>query len=98
MYLTKVFILAVLALISFVHSEEIEKDEGVLVLTEDNFSQAISENEFILVEFYAPWCGHCKKLAPGTCLEYSNFSQSYVVKTLASRICQGSSKIGRRWV
>ena len=39
-------------------------EDGVLILDDSNFDTAVANNEVLLVEFYAPWCGHCKKFAP----------------------------------
>ncbi|CAI9106225.1 OLC1v1005334C1 [Oldenlandia corymbosa var. corymbosa] len=36
----------------------------VLDLDESNFDAAISTFDYIFVDFYAPWCGHCKRLTP----------------------------------
>ncbi|KAK3096713.1 hypothetical protein FSP39_002612 [Pinctada imbricata] len=36
----------------------------VLEFTDSDFSSKVDDHDIILVEFFAPWCGHCKRLAP----------------------------------
>ncbi|XP_011159540.1 thioredoxin domain-containing protein 5 homolog [Solenopsis invicta] len=40
-----------------------EAVNGLLELTEDTFEKHVSSGHHF-VKFYAPWCGHCQKLAP----------------------------------
>ncbi|XP_062230809.1 protein disulfide isomerase-like 2-1 [Phragmites australis] len=47
--------------------------DEVVALTESTFEKEVGQDRGALVEFYAPWCGHCKKLAP----EYEKLGASF---------------------
>ncbi|WVN89193.1 protein disulfide-isomerase domain [Cryptococcus depauperatus CBS 7841] len=64
----------------------------VLDLTETTFEKEIQDEDLALVEFFAPWCGHCKNLAPhyeeaATELKSKNIKLAKVDCTAEQSLC-----------
>mmetsp|Transcript_25186 Transcript_25186/g.65558 ORF Transcript_25186/g.65558 Transcript_25186/m.65558 type:complete len:159 (+) Transcript_25186:74-550(+) len=52
------FALALGLLVQYTAAEEVVSLDGA------SFEKHLQDNKHTLVEFYAPWCGHCKKMQP----------------------------------
>ncbi|KAD1384636.1 hypothetical protein E3N88_42907 [Mikania micrantha] len=52
------------SIVPSIFCHEFKLNGKVLELDESKFDAAISSFDFVFVDFYAPWCGHCKRLSP----------------------------------
>jgi protein disulfide-isomerase A1 len=80
-----------------VRAAEFEEEDDVLVLTEGNFAEAVSGHDTLLVEFYAPWCGHCKKLAPEYSIAAKNLKELDPPIRLAKVDATAESKLAEQF-
>jgi protein disulfide-isomerase-like protein len=53
-----------------------DEENDVVHLTEETFGDALAGTSSLLVMFYAPWCGHCKKMKP----EYERAAATLIVE------------------
>lgn len=75
------------------------RDGQVLELDESNFDAAISRFDFVFVDFYAPWCGHCKRLSPEVTRNFGCwFVWSIFVLLFGRDTVSAVTQYGRYWL
>lgn len=51
-------------------------------LTDANFEETVKRNSLVLVDFWAPWCGPCRALAP----TIEELAREYAGKALIAKL------------
>ena len=94
--------LALLALVgapTLCSAAAIKEEDGVLVLNKRNFKKALRKHARpgLLVDFYAPWCAHCKTLAPEYVIAAATLAAADPPVRLAKVDVTREKKLGRTY-
>lgn len=91
---SKTFVVAVLcALLAFAHAHDF-LGPHTLELTASNYEEQTSSGKVFLIAYFAPWCGHCKRLGPtwkdlgAKLASNSNVRIAFVDCTVHRDVCQ----------
>lgn len=84
--------LLTLALGAFAQDATAPKGSDVVKLDTSSFNKYIESHPLVLAEFFAPWCGHCKNLAPhyveaASILKEQNISLAQIDCTEDQELC-----------
>ncbi|KAH9216900.1 thioredoxin-like protein [Leptodontidium sp. 2 PMI_412] len=100
MVLIKSLVLAGLATLSFAKGSSPPPtfdNSAVLDLIPSNFDSIVFSGKPALVEFFAPWCGHCKSLAPVYEQLAQDFSSSKDKISIAKVDADAEKSLGKRF-